>query len=173
MRRTPLVLISLLALTSMVAADPLYKWVDDQGNVHYSDRPQPGAQKIVLPKASTYTAPPVVQPAPPPDAANAQQQYSFQSYTQLAVSSPKDQDTLWNTDTVTVSVVLTPALQSGDTLTISVDGKSQTVAGTSATFTQLERGEHDVTVSVNGNHGTLTAQSVFYIQHATQKKPPL
>lgn len=175
MRRSCLIplLISLLALTSMVAADPLYKWVDDQGNVHYSDKPQPGAKKITLPKATTFVAPKVVQPAPLPDATQTQPA-GPQPYTQIIVSAPKDQDTVWNTDTVTVGVALTPALQPGDTVTISVDGSSQTVAATSATFTGLERGEHAVTATVNGPRGTsLTTQSVFYLQHATVKKPPL
>ena len=177
MRRLPLILISLLAVTSVVAADPLYKWVDEKGNVHYSDKPQPGAQKLYLPKASTFQPPQVSAPvpAPLPDTANVQRTAGPQPYTQIAVNSPQDQATIWNTDTVTVSVTLVPALQAGDTVTFSVDGKSQTVASTSATFTGLDRGEHDVTVAVNGQAGggTVTAQSVFYIQRATVKKPPL
>ena len=173
MRRIPLVLVSLLAvLPLLVAADPLYKWVDDQGNVHYSDKPHPGAQKLVLPKANTYTAPDVVMPAPVTDGNDKSQANGHQPYSQIAVSSPKDQDTVWNTTTVSVSVSLTPALQPGDTLTISVDGKSQVASGTSATFTALERGEHAVTVTVHGLN-TLTAQSIFYIQRGTRKKPSL
>src|SRR5262249_10695878 len=33
-----------LCLTA-VSADPLYKWVDDQGHVHYTQTPPPGATK--------------------------------------------------------------------------------------------------------------------------------
>ena len=173
MRSLPWLLISLLTLASVVAADPLYKWVDDQGNVHYSDKPHPGAQKLALPTATTFASPQVTAPAPLPD--QSQPQAQAQAYSQLVVSAPKDQATVWNTDTVTVSVALTPPLQPGDTITFSVDGKSQTVAGTSATFTGLERGEHDVTVTVNAKNagGTLTAQSVFYLQRASIAKPPL
>lgn len=171
MRRLPLILISLLAFTSMVAADTLYKWVDDQGNVHYSDKPQPGAQKIEIPKAPTFTPATPAMPVPPPaTGASRPQDSGHLPYTQISVSSPKDQDTVWNTSSVTVSVSLTPALQAGDSVTISVDGQSQTTQGT-ATFTDLDRGEHDVTVTVNGRSasGTLRAQSVFYIQRGTQK----
>ena len=172
MRRLVLILVCLLAVfTFMVAADPLYKWVDEQGNVHYSDKPQPGAQKIVLPKAATFAAPKAAQFAPLPDNSRPQQQDG--AYTQILISSPKDQDTLWNTDTATVSVTLTPALQQGDTVTFSVDGATQTVSGTSASFDKLDRGEHHVTVTVNGRGGTLTAQSVFYLQRSGAKRPPL
>lgn len=173
MRRLPLILISLLAvLPLLVSAGPLYKWVDDQGNVHYSDKPHPGAQKIVLPKATTYKAPDVAMPTPPANDSDSQQN-SPQTYTQITVSSPADQATVWNTDTVTVAVSLTPALQPGDTVTFSVDGNSQTVAASSATFNELDRGEHAVTVTVNGKYGRITAQSVFYIQRGTKGKPPL
>ena len=170
MRRLSLVWVIVLGFTVMATADPLYKWVDAQGNVHYSDKPHPGAQKLQLPKASTFVAPNVVPPSPAVSNPSPQDN-ALQGYTKISVSSPKDQEVLWNTTTVTVTVALEPALQAGDTVTISVDGKSQTVDGTSATFTDIWRGEHDVTVSVNPQHGAaLTAQSVFYIQRGTQKK---
>src|ERR1700739_2912106 len=131
MRRIPLILISLLAvLPLLVAADPLCKGVDDKDNVHYSDKPQPGAQKIELPPGTTYKAPVVAMPTPAPAAAtnSTTQDHGLQPYTAIVVSSPKDQDTIWNTTTVSVSVALTPALQPGATVTISVEGKWQTGA---------------------------------------------
>ncbi len=33
----------------------IYKWTDSQGNVHFSDKPQPGAEKVELPSVQTYT----------------------------------------------------------------------------------------------------------------------
>ena len=64
--RLPVLLLCCLAATA-VLGDTLYKWVDSQGNVHYSDKPQPGAQKLTLPKATTYTAPTAGElPAPQP-----------------------------------------------------------------------------------------------------------
>ena len=40
------------------AMPPLYRWVDAQGVVHYSDTPQPGAEKVHIAPAQTYPAPP-------------------------------------------------------------------------------------------------------------------
>ncbi len=48
---------TLLTLWLSVTAGPIYKYVDDQGNVTYSNSPQPGAKIIVL------------DPAPPPSSA--------------------------------------------------------------------------------------------------------
>jgi Domain of unknown function (DUF4124) len=48
---------TLLILWLSVTAGPIYKYVDDQGNVTYSNSPRPGAKIIVL------------DPAPPPASA--------------------------------------------------------------------------------------------------------
>ena len=44
--RTILVLLGLLA-TAVAAADT-WTWTDEEGVVHYSDRPQPGATRIII-----------------------------------------------------------------------------------------------------------------------------
>lgn len=161
-------LIALLASSFMATAEPLYKWVDDQGNVHYSDRPQPGAQKLQLPKAQTYS--PAHPAAPVPSGPAADEQRPVSGHTSIAIASPTDQQTLWNTDTVTVGVDLSPSLQPGDQVTITLDGQSQTVAGTSATFNNVERGAHTVTASVSGSGGSVSAKAItFYIQRGTKK----
>jgi len=169
MNRLLLILFACLTVTSMVAADPLYKWVDNQGNVHYSDKPQPGAQKIMMPKAQTFTAP---QAATPQEGTGTpSNQSAAQSYTQITIASPADQDVFWNTTSVVVSVSLVPGLMAGDSVTITVDGKSQTVSTTSATFDGLERGEHTVTASVTSSSSgvVLNAKPVtFYIQRGTK-----
>lgn len=48
----------LLALTLCVSAQAeVYKWVDKNGVTHYSDRPQPGAEKLIVAPAQSYDAP--------------------------------------------------------------------------------------------------------------------
>ncbi len=36
-------------ITSFAASAGTYRWVDEQGNVHYGDQPPPGAQRIKAP----------------------------------------------------------------------------------------------------------------------------
>jgi uncharacterized protein DUF4124 len=176
MRSLIALVLVLFLIPSMGTADTLYKWVDAQGNVHYSDKPAPGATKIDVPKAPTFTPPAIAQPSN-----ENRSDHRFQNqkssdtqaeaaggYTSLAISSPKDQETLWNVPSVTVSVNLQPALQPGDSVTITLDGASQTVAGTSATFNDVIRGQHTVTASI----GRITAAAVtFYIQKTSTQKP--
>ncbi|HEY3858566.1 MAG TPA: DUF4124 domain-containing protein [Gammaproteobacteria bacterium] len=163
--------LTLFLIPSLGAADTLYKWVDAQGNVHYSDKPAPGATKINIPKAATFTPP---APMPVTSDAHGDRQQAAASPTVISISSPEDQATLWNTDTVTVNVSVTPSLPPGGHLTIAVDGNSQTATGTSATFKDLDRGQHTASAAVTGSRGTtLSAKPVtFFIQRGIQKKPP-
>lgn len=52
-------LISLLTATSVTAE--IYKWIDEQGNVHFTDRPPPNqtTEKIEV-KINSYTSPKIV-----------------------------------------------------------------------------------------------------------------
>ncbi len=54
----------LLCLTlPLQAAQTVYRWVDAQGTVHYSDQPQPGGQSETLQMATPPQGKPV-KPAP-------------------------------------------------------------------------------------------------------------
>jgi hypothetical protein len=181
MRRLTAFFLIMLLLPSLGAADSLYKWVDAQGNIHYSDKPQPGAKKIALPKVATFTPPQVANPATPSGdsrnrdraaqaaAGNTSPEAAAGGYTAIKISSPADQETLWNTDSVTVTVAIEPNLQPGDSVTITLDGNKQIVAGSSATFGGLDRGQHTITASVGGvNASPIT----FFLQKTSIQKPP-
>src|SRR5260370_5637988 len=67
----------LFTLTSLVCslalAATVYKWVDENGIVHYSDQPHPNAQQVGVQPAQTYKAGDIPAapggPAAPPAAA--------------------------------------------------------------------------------------------------------
>src|SRR5580693_7502255 len=54
MRGLPLLI--MLAACASAAAATVYKWVDDNGVTHYSDQPNPKAQKLEIADAQTYGA---------------------------------------------------------------------------------------------------------------------
>ena len=159
-----------LAVLSAGFGDNLYKWVDEQGNVHYSDKPHPGATRIHLPKPTTYAAP--AGAAPETRAANtpASAQPQQQGYSLFEISEPEQDQVFWNVQDVTVILSVQPALQPGDQVTITLDDKTVgPTAATTATFSDLNRGEHTVHASLSGPNGSMTAKPVtFYIQQATK-----
>ncbi|HEY6281401.1 MAG TPA: DUF4124 domain-containing protein [Burkholderiales bacterium] len=98
-------------LPTVALAQTVYESQDKEGPV-FSDTPSPGAQPIDLPPANVTPAQqqPVSQPANP-------------GYTSVVILSPQAQGTVHsNTGEFQVSLALTPALQSGNAISISLDG---------------------------------------------------
>src|SRR5579872_4850470 len=104
-----LLFLILAGLTVSTLAAPLYKWVDAQGVVHYSDKPHEGAVKLKLPPAQTYKAPAQGYVAPPPESRS-----SSPGYDSFIISSPGKDETLFNVTGATVAVSLSPGLRPGD-----------------------------------------------------------
>ena len=50
-KRAIFVIFGLLAASTALAQ--AYRWVDDDGITHYSDRPVPGAERVILPNSSS------------------------------------------------------------------------------------------------------------------------
>lgn len=100
-----------------------YRWTDASGQVHYSDRPAPGATPIELRGIQGYS--PATRPAPavqPPAAEEAAP--PVRAYTAFNVISPAQQETLWNIGAMlNVQVELVPGLQRGHHLGAYLDGE--------------------------------------------------
>lgn len=157
-------------------AGQVYKWVDARGNVHYSDKPHPGAKQIKIAPPQSYSASgsahTAQQPAPPADA-----QPGAPAQPAIAISSPTPGQSLWNVHDLTVSVTVTPGLEPGDSVTFNLDGKSQgPVNSTSVTFKDVIRGEHTVSASLTRASGAeFSAAPVRFYIHQTSilhRKPP-
>ncbi|HEV2322127.1 MAG TPA: DUF4124 domain-containing protein [Gammaproteobacteria bacterium] len=164
----PLVLLLCgLAVFSVGFGDSLYKWVDEQGNVHYSDKPHPGATRLHLPKPTTYSAPAVAVPEVRNDSQPPAQQ---EGYTSFEIASPSPDQVFWNVRSVTVSLSVQPGLHQGDQVTVTLDDKTiGPAAATTVTFNDLDRGEHTVHATLSGPGGTMIAKPVtFYIQRGTK-----
>lgn len=67
-------LFTLMLLAAVAHATTIYKWVDDQGVTHFSDQPFPGAQKVHVDEAQSYTSPALAgasRSSPPPATARS------------------------------------------------------------------------------------------------------
>lgn len=176
MLKRVLTAIAALLVTSAVFAQA-YRWVDENGVVHFSDRPHPGAEEIQLPQSqassrSTTSTRPTgprrsttrgsgeTQPAEEADG-------PFQ-YESIEISSPASEETLWNIEGVlNVSVSLQPALQPGHQVRVYMDGQPQDVSGTSFQLQEVWRGAHNIQAEVLDENGRLMIRSLpirFYVQ---------
>jgi hypothetical protein len=172
--RTRLLLVSVLfGAVPIASSATLYKWVDDQGVVHYSDQPEPGAEKIKVKPAQTFKGgTPRVTSAPagsrPPAA----------PVSHLAIASPTPEQVFINQTGVAVVADVQPQLQGGQQVVFLLDGKPVEGLGpesTSVTLDEVPRGAHSVAVQVLDQGGRVVATSspvTFYVREPTLNKAP-
>jgi hypothetical protein len=114
MRPTLLLILLLPAIAS--AQTTIYECQGKEGPI-FSGTPCPGAKVLDLPSPNVIDtgAPPPEQSAPPQAAAPA--------YTAFSILQPDDRGTVHtNTGQFSVSLSLTPALQEGNSIAVSLDG---------------------------------------------------
>ena len=172
-------LILLFALTAGAAhSAPAWRWVDANGQVHYSDTPVPGATQIELSGAQTFGG----AARPPSSAADkgpsqAPGKTAGQTYRSFTIVSPKQQETLWNVGTVVdVQVQLDPPLLPGHLLDVYVDGQRRNlnVAGSELTLEDIYRGVHTIQAVVVDGSGAEVIRSLattFMVQQSSVKNP--
>ena len=162
-------LFGLLAATGVLAQ--AYTWTDEDGVVHYSDRPEPGAKEIVLPESNTVRTRQIARPSTPADTSDEAEDAGPFRYETLEVSAPAPEETLWNIEGVlNVSLALSPALQPGHQVRVYFDGEARMVQGTSFQIDEVYRGVHNIQAEVVDETGKLMIRSLpnrFYVQQNT------
>ena len=168
LKRTFIAFITILAAGAVMAQ--AYRWVDADGVVHYSDRPEEGAERIVLPQDARRSSPPpaprstVTRPAEK-DAEAAPAAFEYES---IEFSTPAAEETLWNIESVlNVSLSVEPALQPGHQIRVYFDGEPRMVSGTSFQLEEVYRGVHNLQAEIVDEQGKLMIRSRanrFYVQ---------
>lgn len=160
----------LVFLTSpLLAAEPVYHWVDRHGVSHYSDTPQPAATRIDLAEPLLLgTGPMAVQTSA---ASKAVPTLPTPSH-QLQLVSPEPEATIRdNQGQVRIAARLTPAITTPFTLKVWLDG-SLIASLENALALQLQnvdRGAHRLHLDVVSPDGTILAKTIesrFYLHRA-------
>ena len=163
-----------IALISGSALAAVYKSVDAQGNVVYTDEPQGNDQPIVLPPLSTIPPPKNLKLTPAKVTED-----SATRYEQVSIVTPTQDDTLRdNTGNVAVSVAVKPALNkaAGDRLQYYLDGQTEGEPRSSdrTVMQGLDRGAHTVEVAIVSRSGKELMRSPavrFYLHRQSVNFP--
>jgi hypothetical protein len=150
-----------------------WRWVDENGVVHYSDQPKPGATRVELQRSQTYQAPAQApgsagrpqSVAPPPDAPAT-----------CVITAPAPDQVFVAVDAVTISYT-GPA---GGTARLLLNGAAvqRVASGTAFVVSPISRGTWSAVVAIEGagNSGTQTCQTApvsFYVrQPSVINRPP-
>jgi hypothetical protein len=164
--RTIIAFIATLAAGAVMAQ--AYKWTDEDGVVHYSDRPQEGAEEVELPEAPRRPPPPTASRAATEAAPEAADQPAVFRYESLTIGAPLAEETLWNIEGVlNVTLNLQPALQPGHRIRVFFDGQPRFVNRTSFQIDQVYRGVHNIQAEIVDESGNMMIRSMpnrFYVQ---------
>ena len=162
--RLILVLLGLIVGGSVCAE--AYTWTDEDGIIHYSDRPNPKAKIIILDRSPTGRASQRSNTATNSD--DSAVEPDLFGYESLDVTSPTAEETLWNIEAqLDVTLSLSPALRPGHQVRVYLDGESQIVNSTNFTLPEVHRGVHNLQVEVIDETGKLMIRNQpirFYVQ---------
>jgi hypothetical protein len=171
-----LILLSALLVTT-ASGTPAWTWVDENGQVHFSDRPVPGARQVELTGAQGFGAP-AARPVPAPTPTAAQPPPgTTQAYRTVSIASPSEQQTLWNIGAVlTVQVALDPPLQAGHRVDLILDGQRRNLNTVSSqmTLSEVYRGTHTLQAVVIDAAGAEVMRSPtrnFIVQQNSIQNP--
>jgi hypothetical protein len=171
-------LILFLALSANTAsAAPAWTWTDANGQVHYSDRPVPGARQIELAGAQAFGGSATAAARPATSAPAAQQPGATAPYRAIDILTPAEQQTLSNTaGNVPVRVSFEPGLQPGHRFDLVLDGQRRNLntANLQLTLTEVFRGTHTLQVIVIDSAGAEVMRSAprnFVVQQVSVQNP--
>lgn len=166
-----------VVLASGAVLAQAYRWVDDEGVVHYSDRPQEGAEQIILPHSTPRPSGSVAsaERVPAGEQQEAEQPSAPFNYDVIEVVAPAPEETLWNIEGVlNVSLRVEPGLRPGDQVRVYFDGEMRRVSGTSFQLQEVFRGVHNIQAEIVDPTGRMVGRSLpnrFYVQQNSIIRP--
>jgi hypothetical protein len=159
----PAALATLAIVTA--SATTVYRWTDADGVVHFSDQPEPGAEKVSIGPVKLYDTPKVQPQKKAPDVP-AKAPLLHLGYTNVTIGSPAADQTFFD-EPVPVSLKLSPELKLGHTVTWFLNGSPLEQSSESFTIDRLDRGTYSIsaTITDTNTRETTSAPAVTFFVH--------
>ena len=175
-----------LAHTAKVSADTVFKTVDEEGNITFTDHPPASSdpEEINIRPINTQASPP--PPPPPADVEtaptvkvvgeNTEEEVEEVPYSACFITQPLDQSAVPRGQAeVAVQIGLKPPLQAGHVIKLIHNGQiGPPTTSPRFTLTDLIRGEHQIRAQIfdaDGNRKAETQTITFYVHRYHPKKP--
>jgi uncharacterized protein DUF4124 len=162
-----LILISILVLyVSNLSAETVYKTVDEDGKVIFTDKPSEDSEEIKINDLETIKNPNPGKFRPSEKQPEEPEDY----YNSLVITSPKDGEAIRsNIGNVSISLSLSPSLEGGHRIVILLDGK-EVGTGTGVSLQNVDRGTHTITANVIDAEGKkiISTSSTFSLLRASK-----
>jgi hypothetical protein len=162
-----------LLIAFSVQAAVIYRWVDAEGVVHYSDQASPGAEKIVTSTSSAGTV------AGPRTSSSPQPQQAAQkglTYSEFTITAPLPDQSYFAEDVIAVHLTLTPSLRPNQAITWQLNGKQLDSPPDAVSFAlpRLDRGTYVLTASItDGQTGEAQSSTgvTFFVRQPSSLAP--
>jgi uncharacterized protein DUF4124 len=163
-----------LLIAFSVQAAVIYKWVDADGVVHYSDQASPGAEKIVTAGASSTASGRNTASAAPRAPQEGEQ--SGINYVEFSISSPAPDQSFFGEDVVPVRLNLIPSLRPNQAITWQLNGQQLDSPPEALSFAlpRLDRGSYTLTATITDQQTGETQKSsgvTFFVRQPTTLGP--
>lgn len=154
-----------VTLVTFAASAELYKGLNEEGHVVYSDQPFENSEKYTPASLSVISSRKVT---PKKKAATEEEPAEFK-YTDFDIASPKNNETIWDAPQINISLRLKPDLNlaEGHTAWLLMDGKV-VVKNSNSTSLQIgraERGAHQLQAQVRDKEGKIVVRTRSIIVH--------
>ncbi len=173
--RQPWLAIGLLTAFTAHAA-VIYKWIDAEGVIHFSDQASPGAEKIVTstPNTSAASAPRNATIGVPPTSQRGAQ--GGLNYSEFSITSPAPQQTFFGDDVIAVHLNLSPSLRPNQAITWHLNGKELDFPPNAVSFAlpHLDRGTYALAATITDQQTSEseTSNSVtFFVRQPSALSP--
>ena len=148
---------SILCTAPPGMAEEIYRTVDKEGRVIYSDRPADGARPVQIGPTNTMADVPPAAPRPGTKAAPVE---VARPYTQILITEPADGSTVpAPVGTFTVHFRIEPQRRPEDAVQLLLDGQPAGTNTADGVLVSAERGEHRLQIQVVDREGRLLGQS--------------
>ncbi|WP_111498280.1 DUF4124 domain-containing protein [Marinobacter bohaiensis] len=167
-----IVVLSLLALAASSVQAQVYRSVDEQGNVTFTDQASSGGEEVNVKPVTTVTLPDaedVRQLEAQQEKPSVDDQTPAKPYSRVGFDAPED-DTAFHSGNgdMTFAVSSQPALRNGHLFEVSLDGQpiGQNASGQFA-LQNVFRGTHNASVNVIDRDGRIvqSGQSITFTIH--------
>lgn len=163
----------LTAVTGQAAV--VYKWVDADGVVHYSDQASPGAEKIYTSAPNIASSPRGQttrsgQLAPPKPVAGVP------NYSDFSITAPIDNQTFFGDEVIAVHLSLAPQVRPNQAITWHLNGKQLEFPPDAISFSlpHLDRGTYALAATITDQQTgeSQTSNTVtFYVRQPSALSP--
>ncbi|MDE0694113.1 MAG: DUF4124 domain-containing protein [Gammaproteobacteria bacterium] len=151
------------ALVVCASAAPMYRLVDGDGRVTFTDVPASTAERVVPRAANTYRARPLQPRAPDPVATPSD---AFAGYRSVNIEWPQDEATRANDGRIRIVAATEPSLEPNHRAIVLLDGQAaQQSDGLTFDLAELDRGRHELAVRIVDANGMVLAESRPKIIH--------